>query len=205
MLKKLGADIVDLAPAPGDVPLYGDAEFEVMMYELKADLNAYLATRVGAKVKTLADLIEFNKREAVREMPYFGQENLLKAQEKGDLNSKAYRDALEKCGRLSRAEGIDAALAKYKLDAIFSITDGPAWITDFINGDHTTIGCSTPPAVSGYPHITVPGGHVYGLPIGVSFFSTAMTEGKLIRYAYAFEQATRARRKPGYSPSVRMS
>ena len=198
-MQQLGANIVE------DVKLdmqYGDAEFDIMMYELKADLNAYLATRPNANVKTLADVIAFNNNNAAREMPYFGQENLIKAQEKGDLNSKPYKDAIEKCRRLSRAEGIDAALNKYRLDAIFSITDGPAWLTDYINGDHTTIGCSTPPAVSGYPHITVPAGQVYGLPVGVSFFSTAMTEGKLIRYAYAYEQASKARRKPTYARSL---
>ena len=115
-----------------------------------------------------------------------------------------YVEALEKCRRLSRDEGIDAVLRKYKLDAIFSITDGPAWLTDFINGDHFTGGCSTPPAVAGYPHVTVPGGFVYGLPIGVSFFGAAWTEARLIRYAYSFEQATQARRKPGYVPSVQV-
>ena len=201
VMKRLGAEVVDGVKLDAS---YGEAEFDVMMYELKADMNAYLATRPGLRVKTLADLIEFNQRNAAREMQHFGQENFLKAQEKGDLKSKAYVDALEKCRRLSRTDGIDAALAKYKLDAIFSITDGPAWVTDYINGDHFTGGCSTPPAVAGYPHVTVPGGYVYGLPIGVSFFGAAWTEAKLIRYAYSFEQATKARRKPGYVPSVRL-
>ena len=201
VMKRLGADVVD------DVKLdatYGDAENEVLMYELKADLNSYLATRAGMKVKTLADVIEFNDREAGREMAYFGQENFLKAQEKGDLKSKGYLEALEKCRRLSRADGIDGVLGKYKLDAIFSITDGPAWLTDYINGDHFTISCSTPAAVAGYPHVTVPGGFVHGLPIGVSFFSTALTEARLIRYAYSFEQVTKVRRKPGYVSGVRV-
>jgi len=202
VMKRLGADVVE------DVKLdiqYNDAETEVLMYEFKADLNAYLATRTGVKVKTLADVIEFNNRNAGREMPYFSQENFVTAQAKGDLKSKGYIEALEKCRKLSRADGIDAVLAKYKLDAIFSITDGPAWITDYINGDHTTISCSTPAAVAGYPHVTVPGGFVHGLPIGVSFFSTAWTEARLIRYAYSFEQATKVRKKPGYVPSVRVS
>lgn len=200
-LKKLGADVVDEVKFENLGPM-GEAEGEVLNYELKADLNAYLASRNGLPVKTLADVIEFNNRNASREMPYFGQETFLKAQEKGDLKSKGYLEALDKCRRLSRAEGIDALLAKYKLDAIFSITDGPAWLTDYINGDHFTISCSMPAAVAGYPHVTVPAGYVYGLPIGVSFFSTAWTEGRLLRYAYAFEQATRARRKPGYSRTV---
>ena len=201
VLKRLGAEVVDEVKLE-TTPLYGEAEFEVMMYELKADLNAYLATRPGVKVKTLADVIDFNNRNATRELPYFAQENFIKAQEKGDLKSKPYLDALEKCRKLSRAEGIDAALAKYKLDAIFSVTDGPAWLTDYINGDHFTISCSTPAAVAGYPHITVPAGFVYGLPIGVSFFGAAWTESKLIRYAYSFEQATKVRCKPGYVPAV---
>ena len=204
VLKRLGAEVVDEVKLE-TTPLYGEAEFEVMMYELKADLNAYLATRPGMKVKTLADVIDFNNRNATRELPYFAQENFIKAQEKGDLKSKAYLDALEKCRKLSRAEGIDAVLAKYKLDAIFSVTDGPAWLTDYINGDHITISCSTPAAVAGYPHITVPAGFVYGLPIGVSFFGAAWTESKLIRYAYSFEQATKVRRKPSYVPAVHVT
>ena len=202
VMRRLGADVVE------DVKLdasYGDAEFDIMMYELKAGLNAYLATRTGLTVKTLAGVIDFNTRNAAREMPYFAQENLLKAQEKGSLQSKPYLDALEKCRKLSRADGIDGALAKYKLDAIFSITDGPAWLTDYINGDHFTASCSTPAAVAGYPHITVPAGFVHGLPIGVSFFGTAWTEAKLIRYAYSFEQNTKARRKPGYVPAVHVN
>jgi amidase len=202
VMKHLGADVVE------DVKLdmqYGGAETDIMMYELKAGLNAYLAGRPGLKVKTLAGVIEFNNRNAARELQYFGQENFLTSQAKGDLKSKPYLDAVDKCRRMSRTDGIDAALAKYKLDAIFSITDGPAWITDYINGDHTTISCSTPAAVAGYPHITVPGGFVHGLPIGVSFFSTAWTEARLIRYGYSFEQATKVRRKPGYAPAVRIS
>ena len=206
VMKRLGAEVVDEVKLETTAATQlSDAEFEVMMYELKADLNAYLAARPGVKVKTLADVIEFNNRNASREMPYFTQENFVKAQEKGDLKSKPYLDALEKCRKLSRTDGIDAVLAKYKLDAIFSITDGPAWVTDYINGDHFTISCSTPAAVAGYTHITVPGGFVHGLPIGVSFFSTAWTESRLIRYAYSFEQATKVRRKPGYVPSVRVS
>ena len=204
VLKRLGAEVVDEVKLE-TTPLYGEAEFEVMMYELKADLNAYLATRPGVKVKTLADVIDFNNRNATRELPYFAQENFIKAQEKGDLKSKAYLDALEKCRKLSRAEGIDAVLAKYKLDAIFSVTDGPAWLTDYINGDHFTISCSTPAAVAGYPHITVPAGFVYGLPIGVSVFGAAWTESKLIRYGYSFEQATKVRRKPNYVPAVHVT
>ena len=204
VMKRLGAEVVDEVKLE-TTPQYAEAEFELMMYELKADLNVYLAARPGVKVKTLADVIEFNNRNGARELPYFGQENFLKAQEKGDLKSKAYLDALEKCRKLSRADGIDAVLTKYKLDAIFSITDGPAWLTDYINGDHFTISCSTPAAVAGYPHITVPGGLVSGLPIGVSFFGAAWTEAKLIRYAYSFEQATKARRKPGYVPAVHVT
>lgn len=204
VMKHLGADVVDDVKLE-TVPQYGDAEFQVMLYELKADLNSYLSSRQGLRVKTLADVIDFNTRNAVREMPFFGQETFLKAQEKGDLKSKEYLDALEKCRKLSREDGIDAVLGKYKLDAIFSITDGPAWLTDLINGDHTTIGCSTPAAVAGYPHVTVPGGFVYSLPVGVSFFSTAWSEARLIRYAYSFEQATSIRRKPGYMPAVKMS
>ena len=204
VMKRLGATVIDMElPNKGK---YEDAEYEVLLYEFKADMKAYLATR-GANfpVKSLADIIAFNEKNRDWELQVFGQDILVKANAKGDLNSPAYKQALAKCRRLTRAEGIDAALAKHKLDALVAPTDGIPWLTDFLNGDHFAGGCSTPPAVSGYPHVTVPAGFIHGLPVGVSFFGTAWSEGKLIRLAYAFEQATKHRRAPQFLASVDMT
>lgn len=195
-MKQQGAVIVD----PADIATNGkfdDSEFEVLLYEFKAGINAYLAgLGVNARVKTLKDLIEFNEKHKEREMPYFGQEIFIRAEQKGPLTEKAYLAALKKDERLSRKEGIDATMLKDKLDAIIAPTGGPAWTTDLINGDHFGGGSSTPAAVAGYPSITVPAGYVYGLPVGISFFGAAYSEPVLIRLAYAYEQATKLRRPP---------
>ncbi len=197
VLKKQGAEVVDAADLPSTG--IGDAEGDVLSYEFKADLNAYLAALgPDAPVKSLADVIAFNDLHGGREMPWFRQELLLKAQQKGPLSDKAYTDALAKSKRLAREEGIDAVMAKYKLDALIAPTAGPAWLTDWVNGDQDTGGCSTPAAVAGYPHITVPGGFVNGLPIGLSFFGAAWSEPTLLKIAYGFEQATKARREPQF-------
>lgn len=201
-MKAAGAEIVDPVEFP-KFSQFGEAELEVMMFELKADLNAYLAGRGDAKIRTLADVIAFNEANAAREMPYFGQETLIKAQAKGGLDTAGYKEALAKCRRLTREEGIDAVMAKHKLDALFAPTESPAWPTDWVNGDHFTGGSSSLPAVAGYPHITVPGGFVHGLPVGVSLFAGAGAEPALIAMAYAFEQKTKYRRPPQYLPSVR--
>ncbi|MCA1592091.1 MAG: amidase [Acidobacteria bacterium] len=198
VMKRQGAIIVD----PADIPTAGkfdDSEFEVLLYEFKADLNAYLAgLGAGAHARTLKDLIEFNERNKDREMPYFGQEIFIKAEAKGPLTDKAYKLALAKNQRLSRTEGIDAVMLKNKLDALVAPTGGPPWPTDLLNGDHFTGGYSTPSAVAGYPHITVPAGYVHGMPVGLSFFGRAWTEPVLIKLAYAYEQATRLRRPPKF-------
>jgi amidase len=195
-LKREGAVLVD----PADIPHageYDETELEVLLYELKADLNAYLSgLGPGAKVKTLADVIAFNEAHRAEEMPYFGQELFLQAQEKGPLTDTAYGEALDKNRRLSRAEGIDAVMDQHQLDALVAPTGGPAWLTDLVNGDHFLGGSSTAAAVAGYPSITVPAGFVFGLPVGLSFIGRAWSESTLIRLAYAFEQATRARRPP---------
>ena len=135
-------------------------------------------------------------------MPFFEQELMEMAQTKGPLTSKEYRDALATNHRLTRKEGVDAVINKFKLDAICGPTAGPAWVTDWVAGDRTDSGCASPPAVAGYPHITVPAGFKFGLPLGISFFGAAWSEPKLIRIAYAFEQARKARRKPGFLPTV---
>jgi amidase len=197
-MKAQGAVIID----PADIATTGkfdDSEFEVLLYEFKADLNAYLAS-LGAKapVRSLKEIIEFNERNREKEMPYFEQEILIRAEAKGPLTSPAYRKALAKNLRLSRTEGIDAVMLKHRLDAMIAPTGGPPWPTDLLNGDHFTGGFSTPTAVAGYPHITVPAGYFYGLPVGISFFGRAYSEPALIKLAYAFEQATKLRRRPQF-------
>ena len=197
-MKRLGAVLVD----PADIPTSGkfdDSEFEVLLYEFKADLNAYLAgLGPQAPVRSLKDVIEFNEKNRDREMPYFGQDIMIKAQEKGPLTSKGYVQALRKNHRLTRSQGIDFVMKKNRLDALVAPTGGPPWPTDWINGDHFTGGYSSASAVAGYPHITVPAGYIFGLPVGISFFGSANTEAKLIKIAYAFEQATKARRPPKF-------
>jgi amidase len=203
-MKKAGAELIEVAlPHQGE---YDEAEFEVLLFEFKAGLNAYLAG-LGPAVKTrsLADLIAFNERERGRSMPYFGQELFLRAQEKGDLKTPAYLQARATCQRLSRTEGLDAVLRKQRLDALVAPTGGPAWTIDLINGDHFVGGAaSTAPAVSGYPHVTVPAGFVFGLPVGLSFMGAAWTEAALIRLASGFEAVTRHRRAPRFLPTAEL-
>ncbi len=202
VLRRQGATLIDPVEIPGEKEL-GDPEFEVLLYEFKADLNAYLASLgESAPAKSLKDLIAFNERNADREMPYFGQEIFLRAESKGPLDSREYLEALETCRRLSRREGIDAAMDRHTLDAIFAPTGGPAWPTDPVNGDHYLGGSSTLAAVAGYPAVTVPAGFVHGLPVGVSFFGRAWTEPTLIRIAHAFERTAQARVAPKFQPTL---
>ncbi|BDC50740.1 amidase [Bryobacterales bacterium F-183] len=200
VLRKAGAEVIDPVEI-ATLERIDRAEFQVLMYELKADMGAYLESR-GGPMRSLADLIRFNEQNARREMPYFGQETFLRAQEKGDLNSTEYKEALAACRRLSRDEGIDAVMNQHQLDALFAPTDSPAFPIDWLNGDHFTGGSSTLAAVAGYPHITVPGGLVHGLPVGVSFMGRANSEERLIGLAYAYEQRTKHRRKPRYLSTV---
>ena len=201
-LKELGAVLVD----PADIPTiddFGKTELEVLLYEFKADLNAWLAA-LGprAPVRTLAELIAWNEKHRDREMPYFGQELFEKAEAKGPLTDAAYRDALAADVQNARAKGIDAAIAKDRLDALICPTGGPAWTTDLVNGDGNGWGSSTVPAVAGYPHVTVPMGFVFGLPVGLSFFAGEWSEPRLLSYAYAFERATGHRRPPRFLPAA---
>jgi len=204
-LKRLGAVLVD----PADIPTSGkfdDSETEVLLYEFKADLNKYLAgLGPSAPAHSLKDLIEFNERNRDREMPYFGQDQFIKAQEKGPLTSPKYLQALKKNHLLTRVQGIDFVLKKNHLDALVAPTGGPPWPTDLINGDHFTGGYSSASAVAGYPHITVPAGYVFGMPVGISFFGTAFNEPTLIKIAYAFEQGTKARQAPKFLTAAKLS
>jgi amidase len=197
-MREQGATVVDveeLIPAGG----VGNAEYEVLLYEFKEDLNSYLSARSGGdSLRTLRDLIAFNEAHAAEEMPYFQQEIMLKAEEKGGLDQTDYREALAKIRRLSRDEGIDQALREQQLDAILAPTGGPAWPTDLLTGDHFIGGSSSPAAMAGYPNITVPMGFVHGLPVGISFFAGAYSEPTLIKLAYAYEQATQHRRAPEF-------
>lgn len=202
VMKKQGAILVD----PADIETLGkfdDSEALLFMYELKADLAAYLARLgPGAPVKTLKDVIEFNDRNRAKEMPYFGQDLLVKSETKGPLTEKEYLDAVAKNHQLARTEGIDATMDKFHLDAIVGPTGGPAWITDLITGDHFSGGSSNAAAVAGYPNINVTAGPISGLPVGISFFGRAWSEPTLIKLAYSFEQATKARQKPRFLPTI---
>lgn len=201
-MKRQGATMVD----PADIETLdqmGDAELEVLLYEIKADLDGYLA-ELGpdAPVHSLQEIIAFNEQHREKEMPYFGQDLFIKAQAKGSLFRKEYLDALEKSQRLMRAEGIDAVMDKFKLDALVAPTGAPAWLTDLVDGDHDIGGSSTPAAVAGYPNISVPAGFVFGLPVGIAFFGRAYREPTLLKLAYSFEQATQHRRAPRFLPTA---
>ena len=199
-MKQAGAEIID----PADIPTIGkfdESELTIMLYELKADLATYLGGH-SAPVKSLKDVIDFNEKNRSREMPYFGQDLFIKSEQKGPLSSKEYLDALALNQRLSRAEGIDFIMDKFKLDALIAPTGGPAWITDLVNGDHVAGGSSSAAAVAGYPNINVTAGYLWGLPVGISFFGRAWSEPTLLKIAYSFEQLTKARQKPKFLPSV---
>ncbi|MEO8357047.1 MAG: amidase [Chloroflexota bacterium] len=207
VMKKLGAVIID----PADVPnfdKFGRTELDVLHYEFKADLNKYLKSMAdGARVRSMKDVIKFNEENKDRVMPYFGQEHMIAAQEKLSLRDKKYRDALAKNHEYTRAKGIDAAMRKHKLDAIVVPSGGPSWMIDLVNGDSSNwdMESTSPAAVAGYPHITVPAGYVFGLPVGISFFAKAWQEPTLIKFAYAFEQATQLRRTPRFLPTANLS
>lgn len=206
VMKQLGAVIVD----PADVKhfdTFSESEMQVLHYEFKADLNAYLKSLdASARVHSLDDVVKFNDENSDQVMPYFGQEHMLIALEKGSLKDRKYKAALAKNLRLTRKQGIDATIRKYKLDAIVVPSGGPAWTIDLANGDSNNwdMESTSPAAVAGYPHITVPAGYVFGLPVGLSFFSTAWQEPILIKLAFAFEQATQFRRQPRFLPMANL-
>jgi amidase len=207
VMKKLGAVIID----PADVPNFDKfekTELEVLHYEFKADLNNYLkSVSDDVRVHSMEDVIKFNEENADLVMPYFGQEQMIAAQGKGPLTEKKYKDALAKNHRLARKDGIDSVMQKYKLDAIIVPSGSPARVIDLVNGDasNSDIESTSPAAVAGYPHITVPAGFVFGMPVGLSFFAKAWQEANLIKYAFAFEQATQYRRQPRYLPTAQLN
>jgi len=205
VIKKAGATLIDPANVDTNTQL-GPGEIVVLLFELKAGLNKYLAERAMKEgPRTLTDVIKFNDTNRATEMPYFGQDRFLEAEKKGPLTSKVYLDALAKNQALARDQGIDAIARKFKLDVFIAPTRIPAWVTDLVTGDRSSGSCASLPAVAGYPHITVPAGYVHGLPVGISFFGTAYSEPKLIGLAYAFEQATKFRHPPGFLPKAEIA
>ena len=202
VLRARGAVLVDPAEIAGADKLDADEQV-VLAYEFKDGINRYLATRQGGGPRTLAELIAFNDRQVTREMPFFGQELFVEAQARGPLSDPQYLEAHARALRRARAEGIDAALTKDHLQVLVAPTVGPAWTTDLVNGDHVLGGgVTTPAAVAGYPHISVPMGTVHGLPVGLSFIGAAFTEEQLIGYAYAYEQASHAREPPRFAATL---
>lgn len=201
-MKRQGAIVVD----PADIPTLGqfqDSELEVLLYEFKTDLDKYLAwLGPGAPVHSLSEIIDFNRGHADREMPYFAEELMEQAEAKGPLTEARYLAALEKDHALAQTRGIDAVMDRLHLDALIAPTAGPPWLTDLANGDYGETSASAPAAVAGYPHITVPGGYVFGLPVGISFFGRAWSEPTLIKLAYAYEQATKHRKAPTFAPTA---
>jgi amidase len=198
----MGAEIIDPADIPTAEEMSGrTGEYEILLYEFKADLNAYLASRGDPTVQSLADVIRFNEEHRDEEMPYFGQELFYQAEDKGPLTEATYLDTLAQNLRLSRDEGIDAVMTAHRLDALVAPTGAPPVPIDLVNGDPRLGGSSNAAAMAGYPIVCVPAGYAYGLPVGINFIGRAWSEPALIRLAYAFEQAAQVRRPPSFLPS----
>ncbi|HEV2289498.1 MAG TPA: amidase [Candidatus Acidoferrales bacterium] len=200
-IKSEGAVLIDPVEI-SSLGKLGENENTVLQYEFKSDMRAYFAQFPNAPMHSLQDIIEFNERNSDKELLYFGQNIMIESEKRGPLTDKAYLDALEKNHRLAREEGIDAAMNKHNLDALIAPTAGPTWVTDLVDGDHGFGGSSSLPAVAGYPHVTVPAGFIFGLPVGISFFGRAWSESALIKIAYAFEQTTHVRKPPKFLPTV---
>jgi len=204
-MKQAGAILIDIELKSSDT--FGKTELEVLLFEFKADLNAYLSTCTDTRVHSMADVIKFNEEHRAQVMPYFGQERMEQAQERGPLTSKKYLAALEKNHRLARTEGLDAVMKKHRLACIVVPSGGPAWMIDPVNGDggrNWDMESTSYTAVAGYPHISVPAGYVFGLPVGISFMARAWQEPTLIKVAYAFEKITKVRKPPQFLASVQL-
>ena len=201
-LKEQGAEVIENLKFENQAE-WGKLEWQVLISEFKADLNAYLKTRTGLKVESLADLIAFNKQNSETELKWFGQEIFEVAEKTGGLEEPVYLEALSKVKELTRAKGIDQLMDEHQLDALIAPTNGPAWTIDWVNGDHFSGSSSEPAAISGYPNITVPAGYVNELPVGISFFGRAWSEPTLVKLAYAYEQASKHRKAPGFLKSIR--
>jgi amidase len=201
-IKQLGIQIIDPIEMKSINEL-SEYEFQVLLYDFKNDLNKYLLSYGPINsLKNIDDIINFNIKHKEQVLHHFGQELFIMATEKDSLESDDYREALKQCHRLARDEGINAVLKQHDLDAIIAPSGGPAWLIDYINGDHSTGGSSSAAAVSGYPNITVPAGYIHGLPVGISFFGDAFQEPKLLKIAYAFEQSTKIRKSPSFLPKI---
>ncbi len=202
VLRDRGAVLVDHVDLTTEDHLK-DAEQVVLEFDFKADLDAYLsALGPDAPVKSLADVIAFNDAHQGSELQLFGQETMVSSQKRGPLTSPVYRRALARCHRVARTQGIDLVVTRHRLDAIVCPSSTPQRQIDFVNGDGGSVDCTTPAAVAGYPHVTVPMGYVLGVPVGLSFFTRAWREPVLIKAAYAYEQASRMRRTPQFLPTV---
>ncbi|MGE5394255.1 MAG: amidase [Candidatus Saccharibacteria bacterium] len=201
LMKEQGAEVIENLKFE-NTEQWSAAELQVLNSEFKADLNAYLKTRQGLKVSSLSDLVAFNKENAQTELKWFGQEVFEQAEKTGGLEEPVYQEALKKSKAMTREGGIDKLMQAHQLDALIAPTNGPAWVIDWINGDHYGGGSSEPAAISGYPSITVPAGFVHGLPIGISFFGKAWSESTLIRLAYAYEQSSQHRKAPGFMKGI---
>jgi amidase len=210
-MKDAGAIIVDPANIPSDQAAAGKAEFTVLLYEFKNDVNKYLATRSNVALDregfplTLQGLIDFNNAHRDQELKWFGQDLFLAAEAKGPLTDQAYLDALAMSQSLGGPQGIDAVMSANNLDALIAPTGPPAWPIDLINGDHFVLGSASPAAQAGYPIVNVPAGFSFGLPVGISFIGGRFSEPKLIKLAFAFEQATKIRQPPQFTPTLPLS
>jgi amidase len=200
-MKSKGAEIIEEVKFENRRK-WGSPSYQVLLYEFKADLNKYLEEHPNAPVKSMEEIIEFNKKNTDKEMLWFEQEIFEQAQAKGDLTVEEYLTALKDSKKYAGKEGIDAVMKEHELDAIIAQTNGPTWTIDWVNGDHFSGGSSSPAAISGYPNITVPMGFVHGLPVGISFFGMAWSEPVLLKIAYAFEQATLHRKAPGFMKTL---
>lgn len=199
-LKEKGAEIVENVKF-NNLRKWDEPSYQVLLYEFKADLNKYLSEH-NATVKNMEEIIDFNRKNGEKEMPWFGQDIFELAQTKDDLNSEEYLKVLKDSKLFAGKEGIDAVMNEYNLDAIIAQTNGPAWTIDLVNGDHFSGGSSSPAAISGYPNITVPMGYVHGLPVGISFFGRAWSEPVLLKIAFAYEQASKHRKAPEFLKTI---